>query len=153
MPTWSSGCRGTDPDGFRVAPRKYADVLLDPGLRLVPRHTVAIDAHLEHAPPVRAIPEGAYRSGDEELGVMVSTNLGETRVVGVAASATFTSSEPFFSPVMDNAENRWVAAYSCRSRLRLALRYAFKATTNPTIQATAAGQNSPMINANGRRSR
>lgn len=40
--------------------RKYADVLLDVGLELRPGRTLAIDAHLEHAPLVRMVAAGAY---------------------------------------------------------------------------------------------
>ncbi len=43
--------------------RRYADVLLDAGLKLQPGRTLAIDAHIEHAPLVRALTEGAYARG------------------------------------------------------------------------------------------
>jgi aminopeptidase len=43
--------------------RKYAAVLLDVGLELRPGRALAIDAHLEHAPLVRAVAAGAYERG------------------------------------------------------------------------------------------
>lgn len=43
--------------------RRYADVLLDVGLNFQPGRSLAVDAHLAHAPLVRALAEGAYLRG------------------------------------------------------------------------------------------